>query len=181
MVEAGFSLFETAIGCCSLAFGPDGLLGVQLPDASPAALRRRMKRLFPHLSEQSPTPAAEAAIVAIRALLAGEKRDLAEIRLDMRGIPEFNAAVYAIARSIPPGDTLTYGEVASRLDQPGAAQAVGQALGQNPFTIVVPCHRVLAANGRTGGFSAYGGTETKMRMLRIEGAPAAAQLSLFGD
>ena len=104
------------------------------------------------------------------ALLRGEPRDLGAIDLDMSGIPEFPRRVYAVARAIPPGQTVTYGDVAARLGEPGAARAVGQALGRNPFAIIVPCHRVVAAGGRLGGFSANGGAATKRRILAIEGA-----------
>ena len=178
-MKEGFCLFETAIGPCALAFAPNGLTGVQLPGAGEGATRARMHRLHPGLDEAPPSPEAQDAIAAIRRLLAGEKLDLQEVRLDMAGLAPFNRAVYELARKILPGTTLTYGEVAAGIGQPGAAQAVGQALGANPFPIVVPCHRVLAANGRYGGFSAPGGTVTKLKLLRIEGAPAAAQLSLF--
>ncbi len=89
----------------------------------------------------------------------------------MDGVPEFHRRVYEAARAIPPGNTLSYGDIAKRAGVPGAARAVGQALGRNPFPIVVPCHRVLAAGGKIGGFSAQGGVETKRRMLEIEGAP----------
>ncbi len=112
-------------------------------------------------------------------LLAGERTDLTRIALDMADVPEFHSAVYGVARTIPPGETLTYGEVAARLGDPGAARAVGQALGQNPFAIVVPCHRVLAANGRSGGFSAAGGVATKLRILSIERARTGGEPSLF--
>jgi methylated-DNA-[protein]-cysteine S-methyltransferase len=88
----------------------------------------------------------------------------------MTRVPAFHRAVYAVARAIPPGETLTYGEVARRLGDPGSARAVGQALGRNPFAIIVPCHRVVAAGGATGGFSAHGGAATKRRILAIEGA-----------
>ena len=81
---------------------------------------------------------------------------------------EFDTAVYRVARDIPPGETLTYGEIAERLDDPGAARAVGQALGANPIPIIIPCHRVLAAGGRAGGFSAPGGVATKLELLEIE-------------
>jgi methylated-DNA-[protein]-cysteine S-methyltransferase len=92
----------------------------------------------------------------------------------MEDVPEFHRRVYDVARAIPPGETLSYGEVAARLGEPAAAQAVGRALGRNPFPIVVPCHRVVAANGALHGFSAPGGIETKRRMLAIEGALAPA-------
>jgi methylated-DNA-[protein]-cysteine S-methyltransferase len=113
-----------------------------------------------------------AAVDGIVALLDGEHRDLAEIELDLAAVPEFHRRAYEIARTIPPGKTLTYGDIAHRLGMPGSAQAVGQAMGHNPFPIVVPCHRVLAAGGRDGGFSARGGVATKRRMLVIEGALA---------
>ena len=113
------------------------------------------------------------------ALLSGERRDLSFVALDMEGVPELHRRVYEVARTIPPGETLTYGEIARRLGDPRQARAVGQALAQNPFAIVVPCHRVLAAGGRTGGFSAPGGTGTKLRILEIEGARARAIPTLF--
>jgi methylated-DNA-[protein]-cysteine S-methyltransferase len=91
------------------------------------------------------------------------------VRLDMAALTAFDRRVYEVVRTIPPGQTLSYGDVAARLGAPGAAQAVGQALGRNPFPPIVPCHRVLAANRRTGGFSARGGTRTKLRMLAVEG------------
>jgi methylated-DNA-[protein]-cysteine S-methyltransferase len=113
------------------------------------------------------------AIAAITALLEGrpgEPRDLTHLPLDMEGVPSFHQRVYELARRIPPGKTWTYGEVAQRLGEPGAARAVGQALGSNPFAPVVPCHRVLGAPTGKGGFSAHGGLQTKLKMLEIEGA-----------
>ena len=121
----------------------------------------------------------QAAIDGIVALLRGEPRDLASIALDMEQVPPFNRRVYEVARTIPPGSTMTYGEIAVRLGDRLLARDVGQALGQNPFAIVVPCHRVVAAGGKAGGFSARGGVKTKLRMLAIEGAPAAGMLPLF--
>ncbi len=100
----------------------------------------------------------------------GQPVDLTPVALDMEGVPPFYRRVYDIARTIPPGRTLTYGDVAIKLGDPTNARAVGQALGRNPFPIVVPCHRVLAAHGSIGGFSASGGAATKRRMLMIEGA-----------
>jgi methylated-DNA-[protein]-cysteine S-methyltransferase len=100
----------------------------------------------------------------------GERVDLTFIQLDMDSLPQFHQRVYEIARSIPPGATLTYGEIATRLGDPGSARAVGQALGRNPIPVIVPCHRVMAAGGKTGGFSAPGGAATKLNLLAIEGA-----------
>jgi len=122
------------------------------------------------------------AVEDMKALLRGEARDLSGIVLDMDAMPSFHRRVYEAARAIPPGSTLSYGEIAARLGAPGSARAVGQALGRNPFAIIVPCHRVLAAGGRTGGFTASGGVTTKLRMLAIEGAATNAQQALFdGD
>ena len=162
------TLFETALGRCGIAWGPRGIVSVQLPGPSVTARLRRF-------GEESPPPEhIRRAIEAIVALLEGEPRDLSGVVLDMDRVPEFNRRVYAAARAIAPGATLTYGEVAERIGERGAAQAVGQALGRNPFPIVVPCHRVLAAGGGLGGFSAPGGVDTKRRLLAIEGAGAPA-------
>ena len=112
------------------------------------------------------------------ALLEGRRDQLLDIELDLDDIGPFERSVYEVTRAIPPGETLTYGEVARRIGEPGAARAVGQALGANPLPIVIPCHRVLGAGGQLVGFSANGGTETKRRMLLIEGATAVPP-SLF--
>lgn len=188
MSTQAFALFETAIGHCGIAWGERGVIGVQLPEANQAQTRQRLRRRFPQAVEAPPINDIRAAIDDITALLRGEKVDLSGIRLDMQRVPAFHQQVYAVARRIAPGSTLTYGEIATQVGDPGAARAVGQALGRNPLAIVVPCHRVLAAGGKLGGFSANGGTETKRRMLSIEGAalgvePAAEpdpQLALFG-
>jgi methylated-DNA-[protein]-cysteine S-methyltransferase len=121
----------------------------------------------------------QQAIARIRQLLAGAKDDLCDLPLALDGVPPFHQRVYEVTRAIPPGEVLTYGEVARRLGDPGASRAVGQALGKNPFAPVVPCHRVLAAGGRSGGFSAEGGAETKLRMLEIEKARFGGEPGLF--
>lgn len=179
-VEAdGFSVFPTRIGPCGIAWGPRGLVGVQLPEGREQDTRSRMLRRFPDAREQQPPPRVRGAIDAIVALLRGEPSELSAIPLDMRGVPPFDARVYEAARAIPPGRTLSYGEVATRLGMPGAARAVGRALGRNPFAIVVPCHRVVAAGRKPGGFSAYGGVATKLRILAIEGARTGDTFGLF--
>jgi len=156
-------------------------VAVQLPEADADATRARLLRS--HAACAQPTedlPAAvRGAIQGIQALLAGEPRDLREVPLDLSGVSPFHQQVYAMARAIAPGCTRTYGEVAEQLGSKGLSRAVGQALGLNPFAPVVPCHRVLAAGGKTGGFSAGGGAATKMRMLEIEGAFAHDTLALF--
>lgn len=165
--------FDTALGRCGLVWSQRGIVASLLPDASPARLARRhptarpVDELPPHIAH---------AVEGIRALLAGEARDLSDIQLDERGIPEFRRQVHALTRAIPPGQTRTYGEIAAALGQPGAARAVGRAEGDNPFPPIVPCHRVMGAGGAPTGFSAPGGVETKRRLLLIE-ARAAGQLA----
>jgi methylated-DNA-[protein]-cysteine S-methyltransferase len=168
----GYTFFDTALGRCAIAWGERGIVSVQLPGTDDPATARRLRRALPGAREDTPPPAVADAIDAIVRLFDGEPDDLTSVVLDMDEVPEFHRRVYDVARTIPPGETLSYGEVAARLGEPGAAQAVGRALGRNPFPIVVPCHRVLAANGALHGFSAPGGIETKRRMLAIEGAGA---------
>ena len=170
-----YTLFDTAIGTCGVVWGERGITGVHLPESNAARTGESLVRRFPG-AVPAPAPAdVQSAIDGIVALLAGAKRDLRELALDMEGLPAFSRRVYELARTIPPGETMTYGEVARCLGRPGMARAVGQALGQNPFPIVVPCHRVLAADGRMGGFSAPGGVATKRRMLEIEGVEAVRE------
>ena len=182
MGARGFTLFDTAIGRCGIVWGERGIVGVQLPEGPDAATRARLLRRFPAARESAPPGGVQRAVDAVVALLRGEKRDLSGVVLDMERVPAFHRLVYDAARTIPPGSTRSYGEIAAQLGMPGAARAVGQALGRNPFAIVVPCHRVLAAGGRPGGFSARGGITTKLRMLAIEGARPNGQGALFdGD
>lgn len=161
-------LFETTIGRCAIAWGERGVLGMQLPEARDHDTRARMLRRFPGAREAKPTVAVQRAVQGITALLRGEPSDLSWVELDMGKVPSFHRQVYEIARTIPPGATLSYGAIAARLGAPGSARAVGQALARNPFAIIVPCHRVLAAGGKVGGFSANGGITTKLRLLSIE-------------
>ena len=182
MTDHGFSLFATAIGTCGIAWGPQGIVGAQLPERSEKAARARLARRFPAAREDEPPPAIRRIVDTIVTLIAGEPVDLSASPLDMAGVPDFHRRVYDVALSIQPGETLTYGEVAKRIGEPGAAQAVGQALGKNPFPIIVPCHRVLASGGKTGGFSADGGVETKLKLLSIERARTSDAPTLFdGD
>ena len=180
MSAAGFALFASAIGHCGIAWNEDAsLAGVLLPESSVEATRSRMQAKFAGVAETAPPPEVEKITARIAALLDGARDDLADIPLDMTGVPPFNQRVYDVARAIPPGRTLTYGEVAARLGEPGASRAVGQALGHNPFAPIVPCHRVLAAANGSGGFSAGGGVSTKLKMLEIEKARFGSQAGLF--
>ncbi len=180
MTGIEYTVFDTSIGRSAIAWGEAGIVAVQLPATSESRTRARIMRIFPEAREASPPAAVRRAIAGIVALLSGEPTDLSDLALDSARVPDFHRRVYEVARGIPAGQTLTYGEIAERLGDRSVAREVGQALGENPFPIIVPCHRVLAANGKLGGFSAPGGTATKLKLLRIEGAEAAAQLELFG-
>ena len=179
MTSQHFALFETALGACGIVWSARGVCGVQLPEKDAAATRARVRRRHPAADEAVPTLAVQRAIDGIVALLAGEKRDLTGIAIDEEAQTDFNKRVYAIARTIPPGATMTYGEIAERLGDKTLARAVGQAMGENPTPLIMPCHRVLAAGGKTGGFSASGGVVTKLRLLTIEGAQPGGP-TLFG-
>jgi methylated-DNA-[protein]-cysteine S-methyltransferase len=179
MSSSSFALFDTTLGSCALVWAEGGLIGVLLPEHDTAATRARLLRRYPGSQEAAPPQAVQGAIERIRDLLRGGSDDLLDIELDMLALPAFNQRVYAAARRIRPGTTRTYGEVALELGEPHAARAVGQALGANPFPIIVPCHRVLAAGNKAGGFSAPGGTRTKLRMLEIERAPLGGTPGLF--
>jgi methylated-DNA-[protein]-cysteine S-methyltransferase len=175
----GFAFFETAIGICGIAWAACAIRAVQLPEGSATATRQRLARRFPTAHELDPPPEVQRAIDLIRDQIAGTVRDLRVVALDMDDLPPFERRVYEVAREIPSGSTLTYGEVAARIGEPQSSREVGQALGRNPFPIVVPCHRVLAAGGRPGGFSARGGVATKLRLLEIEKALPPTAPTLF--
>jgi methylated-DNA-[protein]-cysteine S-methyltransferase len=179
MSECGFALFDTAIGSCAVAWSARGIVGIQLPERTEREARARMRRRFPPAQETPPPARVQPAIDGIAALLRGEPSDLLSIELDMESVPALHRRVYEIARTIPAGATRSYGEIANRLGDRSAARAVGEALAANPFPIVVPCHRVLAAGGKLGGFSARGGARMKRRLLAIEGALANEPPTLF--
>jgi len=154
--SSGFASFDTAMGRCAVEWSERGLTKVWLPEAP---------RHRPH---DDPPAAVADAVDLLSALLAGDDVELTDVQLDLDGIPDFDRRVYAAARALPRGITATYGELARRVGVPGAAQAVGQAMGHNRFPLVVPCHRVVAAGGGNGGFSAPGGVDTKLRLLALE-------------
>jgi len=174
-----FSVFDTAIGRCAIAWNAKAIVRLQLPEASDALTCARLLRYLPDATRDEPPAFMRQAIERIRTLLAGAHDDLADLPLDLEGVPAFHRRVYEFVRAVGPGHTITYGEIAAHLGEPGAARAVGQALGENPFAPVVPCHRVLAAGGRPGGFSAAGGVTTKLRMLEIEKACIGDTPGLF--
>ena len=169
MTGRGYSIFDTGIGRCGIAWGELGVIGVQLPEAREIDTRRRLFQLYPDARELRPPLNVEIAIDGIIALLRGGDSDLSDVALDMTGIPAFNQRVYAFARSIPRSETRTYGEVASVLRASGAVYSVAQAIGRNPFMIIVPCHRVLEAGHYADKISPNGGAISKRRLLSIEG------------
>jgi methylated-DNA-[protein]-cysteine S-methyltransferase len=164
--------FETTIGTCGVEWDDAGITRVHLP-------RTRALANAPVRDSVTVPPTVRAAAAAMTRLLAGRPEDLGEVALSDARLEPFARRVYAATRAIEPGATTTYGEIAHELGEPGAARAVGAALGANPFPIVVPCHRVLAADGSLHGFSAPGGIVTKRRMLEIESAPGFTEQTLF--
>ncbi|OPF65668.1 methylated-DNA--[protein]-cysteine S-methyltransferase [Hydrogenophaga sp. H7] len=177
----GHTLFDTAIGVCGMAWGPAGITAVQLPEPTPEGTRQRLLRSLPEaVPEAEPPPPVQSAITELKAALRGERpADLRHLPLDMSRLTPFLQRVYERTRAIPPGQVLTYGELAAEMGDKHLARAIGQAMGANPFAPVVPCHRVLAAGGQPGGFSASGGAITKWRLLEIEGYRPGGQSSLF--
>jgi methylated-DNA-[protein]-cysteine S-methyltransferase len=165
-------VFATALGTCGVTWSARGITGTALPTA------RGLQGTDVHDAEDVPATVLDA-VAGMVALLHGERRDLTGITLDEDGIDAFRRGVYAAARKIAPGTVATYGEIARAIGSPGAARGVGAALGSNPFPIIVPCHRVVAADGALTGFSAPGGIVTKRRMLEIENVPGFAQEPLF--
>jgi methylated-DNA-[protein]-cysteine S-methyltransferase len=179
MTGYSFAIFDTAIGACGVVWGPHGINGVQLPMGNEEKTRSRIVQRYGEIVEAPPPADVQHAIDAMIELLDGKPNDLRDIVLDLNGVPDFNRSVYDIARAIPPGQTMTYGDIAKRIGGVEMSRDVGQALGHNPCPIVVPCHRVLAAGGKPGGFSANGGVATKLKMLAIEGALVNHTPSLF--
>ena len=179
----GRALFDTALGPMGIAWSGDAIVAAMLPELDATATERRLARRTPTVVTVAIVDAPEfvqRAVARVQGVLLGERDDLRDIPVRMSGVSALHARVYEVARRIRPGETLTYGEVAERLGDRSLARAVGEALGRNPVPVIVPCHRVVAASGTLGGFSAPGGAETKRKLLQIEGAAAASQLGLFG-
>ncbi len=182
-------LFETPIGSCGLAWSDAGLTFLQLPEEDPAATRARLLSRVNDAGKMATaktTPGwVKDAVARVREHLAGKPQDLARVPLDVSRVTPFNAKVLRAAQTVPAGRTATYGDLAGRVGSPGASRAVGRAMATNPWPVIVPCHRVVAAGGGAGGFSAYGGIVTKEKMLQLEGATlltgAAAKQSLLFD
>lgn len=175
-----FTLFTTSIGTCGVAWRGDLVVATRLPDVRQATTARFFTDRR-NAEEGKPPGSVQQAITAMTGLLEGDRTDLSFIACGFEGVDPFAAKVYAVTRTLAPGETSTYGAIADKLGQKQRAREVGQALGHNPLPIIVPCHRVLGAGGKLTGFSASGGVRLKLIMLEIEGAQIGGAPGLFGD
>jgi len=171
-----YSIFETAAGFCAIAWSEVGVVRFQLPAKSAESAERRLLRRAPEATPGEPLTEISEAIDAAKRYFAGEETDFSGIRLDLGDKDPLFQQIYEAARRIGWGRTTTYGALAKDIGAgPEVARDVGTAMAQNPVPLIVPCHRVLAAGGKPGGFSVPGGAATKIRMLELEGVrPAPA-------
>jgi methylated-DNA-[protein]-cysteine S-methyltransferase len=180
---ASYALFETAIGWIGILWSDLGLTGLQLPERDRAATVRRLRAKRADAVETDPPKAIVPVIEALKRYAGGEAIDFSDVPVDLRGVDTFCRAIYEAARKLGYGETSTYGQLAARAGHAGLAHETGQALGRNPVAIIIPCHRIVAAGGKIGGFSAHGGAGAKERLLAMEGVrvgpPRPAQAS-FG-
>lgn len=179
-----FLIFDTDGGPCGIAWTAAGVVRFQLPGDDGVTTRRLLLRHLPEAEEADPPPAIADAIAGVKRYFAGEQADFTKVPLDLAGQSEFFRAIYDAARRLHWGETTTYGALARDLGAgPEMAREVGQAMAKNPVALIIPCHRVLAAGNKIGGFSAPGGSSSKQKMLALEGIsftpPPAAQQS-FG-
>ncbi len=165
-----YCVFESAHGFCGIAWNEAGITRFQLPAKSPEAAERMMLRRIPDAEAADSPQSMSEAIAAVQRYFEGKATDFSQLELDLRGQEDFFKSVYAAARRIKWGETTTYGAIAKEVGGgPEAARDVGQAMARNPIPLIIPCHRVLAAGGKIGGFSAPGGAASKKRMLELEG------------
>lgn len=175
MAAKSYCIFETSLGYCGVSwrlFGEANLPTLcffQLPEVSVSETESRIAAYCGKQQAAEPPVEIRQIITRVCKHLAGQLQDFTDIHVDLSETGEFSQAVYHAARDIPAGQTRTYGEIAKAINRPTAARAVGQALGRNPIALIIPCHRVLANCGKSGGFSAYGGVCVKARLLTIEG------------
>lgn len=186
-VTPGHAIFSTALGFMGIAWNEHGLTRLCLPQSSAESLERRLLRLegVPgNRFEEGAAPGWVGELIeAIKAYAAGETVDFSDVPVDLDGVDDFHLAIYAAARKLSFGETTTYGELAKRAGHTGLARETGAALGANPVPLVIPCHRITAAGGKIGGFSAPGGSATKEKMLAMEGVrvgPPPSPQASFG-
>jgi len=180
MEPSGITIFETPIGPCGIAWRGAKVIGVEIGDADAKETRYRLGERFPDAQADTAPDFVAQAVEKVRTLLAGGSPDFSQTPLALDAVPDLNRQVYEIILELKAGETTTYGAIARRLGDVSLSQAVGYALGKNPFPIIVPCHRVLGSNGKVGGFSAAGGTATKLKLLNIERAKISSEPDLFG-
>jgi methylated-DNA-[protein]-cysteine S-methyltransferase len=176
-----YHLFETAIGCCGIAWSAAGLVRVQLPEADDLATAARLRHTGAMRNDPSASTHATDSINALQGFFSGQLETFDGLTLDLSIVTPEAAAIYAALRAMPRGTTTTYGQLAAAIGNPGAARVVGRAMARNPWPVIVPCHRVLTAQGRSGGFSAYGGAATQRRLLALEGATIPGEISALPD
>jgi methylated-DNA-[protein]-cysteine S-methyltransferase len=165
-----YLIFETIGGFCGIAWNNAGITRFQLPTKGAEAAERMLLRRLPGAKPGAPTPEVVEAVAAVKRYFEGEKTDFSAVKLDLGDQGAFFKQIYAAARQVAWGRTTTYGLLAKELGAgPEAAREVGQAMAKNPVPLIIPCHRVLAAGGKIGGFSAPGGSAAKVRMLELEG------------
>lgn len=170
-----YTLFDTMLGYCGIVWKTPGPVGAfpiaafQLPEATPLLTEARVERRWEAKRAQSVPLPIQNIIRRVKLHLSGESQDFGDIELDLDGVGKFAKAIYQAARAVPAGQTTTYGQLAEAVGCAGAARTVGQAMSRNPVPLIIPCHRVIAAGGRRGGFSAHGGLMTKAKMLETEG------------
>lgn len=165
-----YCVFSTANGFCAIAWNDFGITRFQLPARTAEATERNLLRRLPGAEPGTPPAEVIEAIAAVRRYFAGEEIDFSGFRVDLDGQEQFFRRIYDTVRRVGWGQTTTYGALAKTLGaEPQAARDVGQAMAKNPIPLIIPCHRVLAAGGKVGGFSAPGGAATKLHMLELEG------------
>jgi methylated-DNA-[protein]-cysteine S-methyltransferase len=171
-----YQIFETAQGFCGIAWNRAGVSRFQLPDRSADATERHLLRRLPGGKPSAPPPAVTETVAAVKRYFAGERVEFSDVPLDLDGQEDFFKKAYAVARRVGWGQTTTYGALAKQLGGGWeAARDVGQAMAKNPVALIIPCHRVLAAGGKVGGFSAPGGATSKIKMLELEGVRLGAK------
>lgn len=174
-----YTVFDTAVGRCAIAWGQNGVLGVQLADVREIETRRRLLRQFPEARELPPPADVQYFIDSIGIALRGQFAELSDIPLDMSNLSPFDCRIYEMVRRIPRGETRTRAEIATQVGSPGIVHSLAQALARNPFALVVPCHRVLESAGRIDGIPTNGGAMTRARLLSLEGALPSRGSTLF--